>query len=135
LPLIAADNSPAAKPEAKPAVKSAAQIELQDLITKVQAKIKASKTNEQDMAEELRQFDALLAQHANEKTDDVAQILFMKALLYIQVFDNTEKGVALVKKMKTDFPDTKQGKSADDFLTNVERQAEEIGRASCRERE
>src|SRR6185369_2110444 len=56
--------------------------------------------------------------------DDVAQILFMKALLYLQVFDDTEKGVALIKKMKTDFPDTKQAKTADDFLANVERQAE-----------
>ena len=37
---------------------------------------------------DLAGFDKLLAKHAGEKTDAVAQILYMKAMLYIQVLDN-----------------------------------------------
>src|SRR5438046_231424 len=79
LPMIAADNSPVAKPEANPTAKSPVLIELEDLVAKVRAKIDAGKNTEKDMAEELKQFDALLAKHSNEKTDDVAEILLIKA--------------------------------------------------------
>ena len=43
--------------------------------------------------DELKEFDTLLAKHKDEKTDEVAQILMMEAMLYLQVFENTEKGV------------------------------------------
>jgi len=76
----------------------------------------AGKNTEQDMAEELKQFDALLAKHKNEKTDDVAQILLMKAMLYLQVFNDTEKGSELARKLTNDFPDTASGKRADGIL-------------------
>src|SRR5262245_37567565 len=108
----------------KPPAKSAAQTELQDLVTKVQAKLKDGKNTEADMADELKQFDALLTKHQNEKTDEVAQIALMKAMLYLQVFDKPEKAVPLIKSLKTDFPDTTQGKKADDILASIEKQAE-----------
>jgi hypothetical protein len=34
----------------------------------------------------------LLAEHAGEKTEEVAQILFMKATLYTEVLDNRSRG-------------------------------------------
>ena len=117
---IAADNNATAKPAAK----STAQTELENLVAQIQAKMKAGKNTEADLADELKQFDVLLASHKNEKTDDVAQIAFMKALLYLQVFDNTEKAVPMIKQLKIDYPETKQGKQADDMLANIEKQAE-----------
>jgi peroxiredoxin len=54
----------------------------------------------------------------------VAQILFMKATLYLQVFDNTEKGVELVNQLKRDFPATKPGQNAETMLASIEKQAE-----------
>src|SRR5262245_16761976 len=119
-PAIAADNNATPKATAK----SGAQTELQDLVTKVQAKLKDGKNTEADMADELKQFDALLAKHQNEKTDEVAQIAVMKAMLYLQVFDKPEKAVPLIKSLKTEFPDTTQGKKADDILASIEKQAE-----------
>jgi thiol-disulfide isomerase/thioredoxin len=86
--------------------------------------LKAGKTNETDLADELKEFDALLAKHKDEKTDDTAQILLMKALLYLEVFDNTNKGIELVQQLKRDFPDSQQGKNADDILNNIKSQAE-----------
>src|SRR5690349_294680 len=73
-----------------------AATELKELITQLQVKIKDGKKTEAALAEDLKAFDDLLAKHKNEKTDDVAQILFMKAMLYLEVFDNTEKGIAAI---------------------------------------
>ena len=106
------------------AEKADAKTEMQQLFQKIQAKLKDGKKTEKDMADDLKEFDALLARHKGEKTDDVAQILLMKAFLYLQVFDNTEKGLALIKQMKTDFPETTQGKKADEIIAQIQQGAE-----------
>jgi thiol-disulfide isomerase/thioredoxin len=97
--LLSASNGVAAE-------KSEASTELQTLITKIQTKLRDGKKTEADLADELKQFDTLLAKHKGEKTDDVAQILFMKASLYEQVFKDKAKGDALMEQLKRDFPDS-----------------------------
>jgi peroxiredoxin len=108
-----------------------AQEELKDLITKVQTKLKEGKKTDADLADELKTFDVLLAKHKDEKTDDVAQILYMKAMLYLQVLDNTDKAIAAVEQLKRDFPDTKQGQGADKLLESIKDQeaAKKIARS------
>ena len=81
--------------------------ELKALITKIQTKLKEGKKTEADLAPELKEFDDILAKHKGEKTDDVAQILFMKATLYSQVLENEKKGKELMEQLKRDFPDSK----------------------------
>src|SRR5690349_16761044 len=84
---------------------TAAADELRQLMTKVSAKLKelrpaaapgaqrkVVKITEADLSAELKQFDALLAKHKEEKTDDVAQILYMKYMVYAQVIGDREKG-------------------------------------------
>jgi len=90
--------------------------ELKELVTKVQAKLKDDKKTEAELAPELKEFDTLLAEHKAEKTDDVAQILLMKAMLYAEVLDDTDKATDLIKELKKDFPDTKPGQGADGML-------------------
>jgi peroxiredoxin len=97
--------------------------QLQELVGKVRAKVGKDKVTEETMAPELKQFDALLAEHKGEKTDAVAQILLMKAMLYAQVLDNMEKATELVKQLKTDFPETEPGKKADGILESFTKQA------------
>jgi peroxiredoxin len=80
--------------------------ELQAIVKSVGAKAQAGKATEADYAEELKQFDALLAKHAGEKTDAVAKIAYMKAMLYAQVLQDETKGDALFKQMEMDFADT-----------------------------
>ena len=103
---------------------STAADELKALVRKIQTELKEGKTNETDLANELKEFDTLVAKHKDEKTDDAAQILLMKAMLYLEVFDKPEKGVEIVKQMKQDFPETHPGKQADEILDNIKRQAE-----------
>jgi peroxiredoxin len=103
---------------------TAASGELNDLVAKVKAKLQENKRTEADLAPELRQFDALLAKHKGEKTDDVAQILLMEAMLYLQVLDNNEKGTELIKQLQRDFPGTKPAENADKILASMKKQAE-----------
>jgi len=98
--------------------------ELQDLVAKVKTKLQAGQKTEKDLADDLKAFDALLAKHKGEKTDAVAQILNMKAMLYLQVIDNHDKGVELLKQLKRDFPDTKPGQNVDKILEMAQKQAE-----------
>jgi len=104
--------------------KADAAAELKDLITQVQGKLKEGKKTEAALAEDLKAFDNLLAKHRDEKTDDVAQILFMKALVYLEVLDNVEKATETIKQVKHDFPDTQPGQNADKVLASIKEQEE-----------
>ena len=68
--------------------------------------MKARETTAADLAPELKQFDALLAEHQGEKTDDVARILYMKATLYLEVLHDSATADALMKQLKTDYAGT-----------------------------
>ena len=109
-----------------------AAADLKELITKVQKQLKESRKtadgeskaiSESDLADTFKNFDALLEKYKSEKTDDVAQILFMKAQLYLQVLQDNEKGATLIKQLKKDFPGTQLGKNADKMLDGIEQQA------------
>ena len=99
-----------------------AKAELQELVGKIQTKLKAGKNTEKDLAEHLGEFDKLLAAHKGEQTDDVAQVLMMKAMLYLQVLDDEAKGVPLLTQLKKDFPTTKPAAAVDKIVENLEKQ-------------
>ena len=81
-------------------------VELKALVAKIKADIHAGKTTESALADDLKQFDVLLAEHKGEKTDAVAEILYMKATLYSEVFQDTARADALMKQLKTEFQST-----------------------------
>lgn len=97
--------------------------QLQALVLQVQTKVEAGKTTEADLADELKAFDNLIAAEKGARTDEAALIVLMKARLYIEVIKDTDKGVALIKQVKADYPDTKYGKSADKILASIENEA------------
>ena len=104
------------------AEKADAEAQLKALIEKVQAKIGQDKKTEADYAGELKEFDALLTEHKAEKTDAVARILLMKGMLYVQILDNFEKGMEVLKKLKTEFPETDSGKDSDRLIAGLQKQ-------------
>lgn len=83
-----------------------ATVELKTLVGKIRADMTAGKTNKTDLADDLKQFDVLLAGHQGEKTDAVANIVYMKAMLYDQVLHDQAKAAELVKQLKHDFQGT-----------------------------
>src|SRR5688572_16148105 len=107
----------------QPACAADAKAQLEELVQKVKAKLKTGKDKEEDYVEELKAFDALLAEHKGEKTDNVAEILFMKGLLYTQVFDNDPKATEALTQVKTEFPETATAKKADEALAAIAAQA------------
>jgi thiol-disulfide isomerase/thioredoxin len=92
-----------------------ATTELKDLVTKVRADLATGKKTESDLADDLKQFDALMAEHQGEKTDEVARILYMKALLYREVLQNPAKADELTKQLMSDFKGT-------DFVAGLEKE-------------
>lgn len=111
------------KPESKTEAKTA-KSELQELVAKVQAKLEQGKNTEKDLADELKEFDAVLERRKGDKTDDVGQILFMKAMLYIQIFEDLAKGKELMAQLQKDFPETGPGKRAEQVIAAIDQQAE-----------
>ena len=106
------------------AAEGTAAAEFKELESKIQTKLQEGKKTEKDLAPELKEFDALIARHKSEKTDEVAEIILMQAKLYLQVFDNTDKGAELVRQLQRDFPQTAAGENAYKMLDAIRKQAE-----------
>ena len=94
--------------------------EFKPLLESFQKAMQAGKRTEADLAAELKQLDALLAAHASEKTNEVGEVLLMKAGLYYDVFDKHEEGLALYRKVEKEFPGTEVAKSAAQSITDNE---------------
>jgi thiol-disulfide isomerase/thioredoxin len=107
-----------------PAAKPDVAIELQQLVDKTKVKLEAGANTETALAEDLKAFDALLAEHKDEKTDAVAQVLLMKALLYVEVIKDYDKGGELLKQLKADFPETQTGQNVDKALASLDQMKE-----------
>jgi peroxiredoxin len=117
--------SPQTPPQApaEPAM-TGVQKELNALVQKIQTRLGAltAPPTETQFADELNQFDTLLAAHKDEKTDDVAQVLFMKAMLYSEVFNDPDKAIETLKQVKTDYPGTRPAALVDEGLPYLEMQ-------------
>lgn len=121
----ASPTPPAAAPVAvPPPAESGPQADLRALVTTISAKLQGGQRTEAELAEHLKTFDTLLAKYAGQKTDEVAEILVMKAMLYLQVFQNFEQGLVLLKQLKADFPATNIGQKADEIIGQLEQQIE-----------
>jgi thiol-disulfide isomerase/thioredoxin len=98
--------------------------QLQAAVQSVQSKLKIGKNTEADLSDEFKLLDRLLARHANEAPDEMAQILYMKAMLYLQVLTNLDKGKELINQIKHDYPETRLGQNADRILESLDKRAE-----------
>jgi thiol-disulfide isomerase/thioredoxin len=115
VPLRAQDTPPAAtSPEA----------DLQALISSIKDKLRQGANTEAALADEIRTFDTLLAKYRDQKTDAVAQILFMKGTLYVEVFDQPDIGLKIIEQVKTDFPDTKIAGNIDRVVGAIKKRME-----------
>jgi len=99
-----APAAPATAPASSPEAASTPESDLQQVITPIMAKLKAGKRSAADLAPDLAAFDALQAKYKDQKSEAVAKISFMKAMLYLEVLKDTATGKALLAQIKTDFP-------------------------------
>jgi thiol-disulfide isomerase/thioredoxin len=100
------------------------EADLKALVSQVGVKVKAGKDQAADYAADLAAFDALLAKYKDQKTDAVAQIALMKAMLYAQVLEDEASAKKVLVALKADFPGTKPATSADRILASFDRAAQ-----------
>src|SRR5215831_12891128 len=80
--------------------------QLKNVADKVRAKRVAWKTPEAELAPELEELDAIYLQHKGENPEDLANVLRLKATVYWSVVDNSDKGIAVIRQIKKDYPNT-----------------------------
>jgi peroxiredoxin len=70
----------------------------------------------------IARFDQLLAAHKGETSDDVAQILYTKAVAYVELLEDEEKGIATLKQLKAGFPQSPAAGRVDELVAMLEKQ-------------
>ena len=95
--------------------------EVKAIVGKIQEKAQAGKRSEADLSSELSEFDALLAKHKGEKTDEVGQLYMLKAMIYGQVIADNEKALEVIRQLKAEVPETKSGQEADKIIAMLEK--------------
>jgi len=98
------------------------QAGLREVAQSVQAKIKAGKRTDADLADDLMRLDTLLALEKGARNDEAAQIIYVKAMLYLEVLNHPKRGKELIRELQQDYADTKVGKQADRILQSLEKQ-------------
>ncbi len=104
-----------------PAEVSPIVADMQVLFGQIKAKIGATgeKIEPAQLTAELAQFEAIIAKHPEAKPDAKAGVLWMKAMLYLQVFQDFDQGAAVVRKIKADYPASSFGTKADEVLASI----------------
>lgn len=98
--------------------------DLKVLVDQVRTKLNEGKKSEADLEKELKQFDELVAKHKDKDAESASRILQMKAMLYLQVLDNTEKTIAEIERLKKELPETELAKGADQMIESIKAQEE-----------
>lgn len=97
--------------------------EFDKVAQKIQAKMQGPDASAEALAPEIKELDALLAKYPGDKSEDVAMVSYMKAMLYVEVLRDADLGVQGLKQLKQDFPGTKYTKNVDAMIASVEGQA------------
>ncbi len=93
--------------------------DLNDLISRINAKTHEDKRSESDYADNIKEFDALMIKHKNAKVDDRVQILVQKAALYMQVLRLPEKALPIFEQIKKDFPSAQINGNTDELIAGI----------------
>jgi peroxiredoxin len=98
--------------------------QLKNVVDKIRPKRVAWKTSEAELAPELAELDAIYLQHKGENPEDLANVLRLKATIYWSVVDNSERGIAVIRQIKKDYPNTGVGRDADSIISSIQQHEE-----------
>jgi len=94
--------------------------QLKNVVDKIRAKRVATKIPEAAVTSELEELDAICAQHKGENAQALTDVLRVKATVYWSIVDNSEKGIAVMRQIKKDYPNTTVGRDADRIIQQHE---------------
>lgn len=109
-----APESPAAE------VESVTTVKLKELIGRITTKLKAGQQMVEDFGTELAEFDTLAA---GAEPEDAALVTLMKARLYLEIFEDSAKGLTILKQLMADYPKTEVASGLGTVITSIEAQA------------
>jgi peroxiredoxin len=96
--------------------------DLGNLVSRINQKIQQGITTPAGLEENLGEFEQLLKKHKDAKEEERAEILMMKAQLYMEVLNDPEGGLKILKQYQQDFPNRQiQGDTAK-VIQTVERE-------------
>src|SRR5215475_813848 len=98
--------------------------QLKNVVDKIRPKRVAWKIPEAAVTPELEELDAICAQHKGENAQALADVLRVKATVYWSIVDNSEKGIAVIRQIKKDYPDTTVGRDADSIISSIQQHEE-----------
>jgi peroxiredoxin len=104
---------------------SPAIADLNALVTRINAKIQQDKKSEADLADEIKQFDALSEKYKDASVDDRSEILQSKLTLYVQVLSEPDKALAVAKQFKAQFPTKEINGNTDDLINALQKMVEQ----------
>ena len=97
--------------------------DLGGIVARVNEKLQQGKNTELDLGGSLNEFDALYARHKGEKSEAVVQILLAKANLYLQVLNDPEKAIGVLKQIKQNHPDVQINGNTDNLIESLQKMA------------
>ena len=118
---VTAQTAPQPAP-AEPATDPVVDTEMRAMMEKIRNKLSTGVRTEDALKDELKEFDAFLAEHKGEKSDSVARANFMRAMLYLQVFQDYDKASKLFEQMRIDFLGLPAATAADEMLAKIKEQ-------------
>lgn len=97
--------------------------EFKPIFEKIVAKLKTGQKTEADLAAETAEIEALLKKYATDKSEAASKVALMQAQLFLEVFENTDKGIALLKAIKVNYPQSEIAQKIDQVVTALEQKA------------
>ena len=98
--------------------------DLNGIVVRINAKLEQGKKTAADLADNLKEFDALYARHRGEPIKAVVQILLAKLNLYGQVLDDPERAVTVLKQIQQDYPGIQINGNTDELIESLQKEAE-----------
>jgi peroxiredoxin len=98
--------------------------DLGGIVARVNEKLRQGKNTELDLASNLVEYDVLYARHKGEKSEAVVEILLAKGNLYLQVLNDPEKAIDVLKQIKQDHPEVQINGNTDNLIEAVQKMAE-----------
>jgi thiol-disulfide isomerase/thioredoxin len=121
LGLLVPHQVTAAAPPSKATATNAVTVRLQGIIAKINAKLQAGQRSPADLADDMKAFDTFIAERPNDKSPEMAQVVWMKAMLYLQVLDDSTKARETILLVQKNYPGTPQAKQAGEVLPQIEK--------------
>jgi len=93
------------------------------LVATIRADVAAGKRTPAALADDLAQFDRLLAAEGGKRTEQAAHIIMMKGMIYAEIFDDPETAKTFILQVQQNYPDTSIASKLGPLLAMLDEQA------------